>query len=319
MAADMTFPAFSRASARHLREMPFQVDGRNMRDEADVLDSWGRLPPLQRIEDTCLQPRIRSDTKRQMEWTHTMELPELFQFARRTRDLCTEAVGNLGRGTRGTALIFVQKSLAFRVNRLHAAIDLLVEDNLPSEAAIVELTLFETRLDVLYISSDEARANHWLFHADDHRHPWSVRQKIEGVYSDPQRQKGQRELFSFLSRIKHGNPQAGTLGFGWRNRDGAKTSSNREENDSISYDFRRLVLHTPTLQLLETTVRAVNVISKGVGVEPHLAAGLNHHGSVANELIEPLVSALDARARIESAWVTPSVLMANLERWGPIG
>ena len=61
-------------------------------------------------------------------------------------------------------IIFVPISILSRILRTHDAIALLLKNEHYSEAAVLVLTQFELRFDLLYVSSDIRYATDWVAH-----------------------------------------------------------------------------------------------------------------------------------------------------------
>ncbi len=110
-------------------------------------------------------------------------------------------------------IIIVPITLLGRIIRTHDAIQLLLKEEHPSEAAVLALTQFELRLDLAYTADDVKHAAAWLEHEKLERSLLSVKEKIETLFKDETEREKLSEIFKYLSGIKHGNPVYSELGF----------------------------------------------------------------------------------------------------------
>jgi len=114
-----------------------------------------------------------------------------------------------------TIAIRVSLSVLSRTTEGALSIELLCMKNRPRDAAILLLSLYELQLDISYIASDLARAETWVDHAQQNRKPWSVASLQRELFPNPNEFDAERDVYRTYSMIKHCNPQASTLGFGF--------------------------------------------------------------------------------------------------------
>jgi hypothetical protein len=110
------------------------------------------------------------------------------------------------------AATYVALLLFARVDTGMQAVGLLLQHGLTTEAGVITLSMFEMKLDMLYVGTDAARGDFWLTHANPLRQPWKVTHKIDALYTGEARE-WEQATFAFLSAIKHGNPVSGPAGF----------------------------------------------------------------------------------------------------------
>lgn len=96
----------------------------------------------------------------------------------------------------------------------------LLEHGFSSEAGVVTLSLFESKLDLLYVGTDAQRGDQWLNHTDPVHQPWNVSDKIDAIYGSGTLERlRQKAIFQALSAVKHRNPISGPAGFPERRAD----------------------------------------------------------------------------------------------------
>ena len=110
-------------------------------------------------------------------------------------------------------IIIVPITLLGRIIRTHDAIQLLLKEEHPTEAAVLALTQFELRLDLAYTADDVKHAAAWLEHEKLELSLLSVKNKIETLFKDEAERENLTKIFTYLSGIKHGNPVYSELGF----------------------------------------------------------------------------------------------------------
>jgi hypothetical protein len=136
-----------------------------------------------------------------------------------------------------------------RIVRTHDAIQLLVNEEFYTEAAVLILTQFELRLDIAYTASEIKRATKWLSHEDKKWQVISISNKIKTLFTDEGERTKLNEIAGHLHGIKHGNPIYSELGFPVR-RDGRKlTTSTGEITDGFSKEFGKIVSAYAVYQL----------------------------------------------------------------------
>lgn len=160
---------------------------------------------------------------------------ELAELAHSGALAVADAVGKAIVGEQVNECIFVPMFLASNLIRQQEAVRVLVDHNLPVEAAVVALSQFEARLDLLYLFDDVTRATAWMNHTDEKNAPWRVAEKIKKVfgYGTPEADREHR-LFRELSKIKHSNPVAGSLLFGVRGDGDHFTVTTTSPEDALS-------------------------------------------------------------------------------------
>jgi hypothetical protein len=151
-------------------------------------------------------------------------------------------------------IVIVPLMISARICRTYDAIQLLLENGHPSEAAVLTLTQFELRLDLAHTAHDVAHAAEWLDHDNL---GWSVVQKMEkkinGLFSDSDDRKRLSDIFKYLSGIKHGNPIYSALGFPARENGTGIEISTGEISDRFSDDFAHQIASYSTYQLAWTS------------------------------------------------------------------
>lgn len=100
-----------------------------------------------------------------------------------------------------------------RINETVKAATLLISNNFNRDAAVLLTCLMELRLDILYISQDESRAETWLNHSNSYSKPWKVKMLLEALFTNPGELEAEKKLYKRYSTIKHGNPVAKTHAF----------------------------------------------------------------------------------------------------------
>lgn len=116
-------------------------------------------------------------------------------------------------GTTINEIIIVPINIMSRIVRVHDAIQLLIKEQHPSEAAVLALTQFELRLDLAYTASDVKHAAAWLEHENTKWPLMSVKGKMDLLFKESKEVDDLSAIFVYLSGIKHGNPVYSELGF----------------------------------------------------------------------------------------------------------
>ncbi len=215
-------------------------------------------------------------------------------------------------------LRFVQFSLLARTFRLLRGIHTLVRERQPTEAGILTLSLFEVRLDAQYIGANIDRAHHWMTHDSELHQAWTVRSKINELYPRPEERDAQLQFFAFLSQLKHANPRAGSLAFGFRLNGNSTTLSMEDDpQDPIVQRHCRLILFSAITQALQSSGALFRSINCGAQFVEPLRQFLEF-ASQANSHIGDTAEAFDIEARADTSWITPHMFSAALERWGNI-
>ncbi len=150
-------------------------------------------------------------------------------------------------------IIIVPITLLGRIIRTHDAIQLLLKEEHPSEAAVLALTQFELRLDLAYTADDVKHAAAWLEHEKLERSLLSVKNKIETLFEDEAARENLSEIFTYLSGIKHGNPVYSELGFPGRVSGGEIRISTGPIGDDFEKQFPEAVYKYALYQLAWST------------------------------------------------------------------
>jgi hypothetical protein len=124
-------------------------------------------------------------------------------------------------------IIFGPIAIMARVIRTYDAIKFLLDNAHAQEAAVLALTQFELRFDLLYVASDIKRATQWVEHDNPKHLTQSMKSKLDALHR-PTQAEHLYQTFRYLSGIKHGNPLYSELGFPGRGR-GAQISSQRAQ------------------------------------------------------------------------------------------
>ena len=185
----------------------------------------------------------------------TEQLNELLEISQIARKRCNDqlcSISNNFNGSTVNKIYEVQLTILSRIMSSQAAIEILLEHGLHAEAAIIALSQFELRLDILYIGDKVERATKWLVHNSKTRQPWGVKRKIEEVYvHDPTMKESQHDGFRVLSQVKHGNPVAGSFGFNVRKDDQRITIAIGRIDDTQSRIYSLLICGLSIFQFLE--------------------------------------------------------------------
>lgn len=150
-------------------------------------------------------------------------------------------------------IITVPITLLGRIIRTHDAIQLLLKEDHPSEAAVLALTQFELRLDLAYTADDVKHAAEWLEHEKLELSLLSVKKKIETLFGDGAERENLSKIFKYLSGIKHGNPVYSELGFPGRISGGKIRISTGPIGDDFEKQFTEAVYKYALYQLAWST------------------------------------------------------------------
>jgi len=146
-------------------------------------------------------------------------------------------------------IIIVPLIIVARVIRTHRAIELLVDEGHPTEAAILALTQFELRLDLAYTAVDVKRAAAWLEHENTKWSLLPVKDKIAKLFSSKKEREMLGDVFEYLSGIKHGNPIFSELGFPVRSEGKHFVVTTGEIDDELTRSFGDLLFAYSAYQL----------------------------------------------------------------------
>jgi hypothetical protein len=146
-------------------------------------------------------------------------------------------------------IITVPLTIIARIVRTNDAIQLLLKEGHPSEAAVLALTEFELRLDLAYVAHDVKHAAAWLDHENTRWSLITVGDKLTTLFDDKVERAKLEKIFRFLSGIKHGNPVFSELGFPARIEGRTVQVSTGEISDKFSKEFTNLIFAYSTYQL----------------------------------------------------------------------
>jgi len=166
-----------------------------------------------------------------------------------------------------------------RINETVKAATLLISNNFNRDAAVLLTCLMELRLDLLYISQDESRADIWLNHSNSYRKPWKVQMLLETLFKDPRELEAERELYKRYSMIKHGNPVAKTFAFPFALSDQYITMPSHE--DVLGSNFIWFVY-----ALFEELYRSLKAASSGFSKRLSDTADLESKADSVKEVME---------------------------------
>jgi hypothetical protein len=145
-------------------------------------------------------------------------------------------------------IIFVPIAIMSRIMRTHDAITLLLKNEHYSEAAVLLLTQFELRFDLLYVSSDIKNATAWVAHENPKALNTGMKAKLEKLFK-PAEVARLYETFGYLSGIKHGNPLYSELAFPGRSRAGRFLLSTGPIDDRFAKTFSDVLFAYSTYQV----------------------------------------------------------------------
>ncbi len=163
-------------------------------------------------------------------------------------------------------IIFVPISIMSRILRTHDAIALLLKNEHYSEAAVLILTQFELRFDLLYVSSDIKHATAWVAHENPKALNAGMKAKLEKLFKPPEVAR-LYETFGYLSGIKHGNPLYSELAFPGRSRAGRFVISTGPIDDRFAKTFSDVLFAYSTYQVAWSAQVLSKLISKYVVID----------------------------------------------------
>jgi hypothetical protein len=172
-------------------------------------------------------------------------------------NLIAQIGGYFADGKTINEIIFVPLAIMSRIIRTHDAIGLLLKNEHYQEAAVLALTQFELRFDLLYVASDIKRAAQWVEHENPKALTQSMKSKLKALFPSATADR-LYETFGYLSGIKHGNPLYSELGFPGRESRGRFAFSTGPINDRFAKAFSKALFAYATYQL----VWAAQVVNK---------------------------------------------------------
>lgn len=150
-------------------------------------------------------------------------------------------------------IIVVPLTILARIIRSHDAIELLVKNNHPSEAAVLLLTQFELRFALAVTASDINEATQWIEHEDMTKLSQNMRARIDQLYQSDADRVRVYSIFRLLSGVKHGNPAYSELGFPARAAGGSIVVSTGDIEDDFAEQFGKMILAYSVYQLAWST------------------------------------------------------------------
>lgn len=154
-------------------------------------------------------------------------------------------------------IIFVPMAIMARIVRVHEATVALLKEGYVSEAAILTLTAFELRVDLLDVASDIKRATAWVEHYDHKQKSAKMKPTLDRLFGKAQADR-MYEIFRTLSGIKHGNPLYSDLAFPITKRQSVMMVTTGPIENVSAHAFSRAVFAYSTYQL----VWAAQVLNK---------------------------------------------------------
>jgi hypothetical protein len=158
-------------------------------------------------------------------------------------------------------IIFVPISILSRILRTHDAVMLLLKNQHYSEAAVLVLTQFELRFDLLYVSSDIKHATAWVEHENPKTLNTGVKAKLEKLFK-PAEAARLYETFGYLSGIKHGNPLYSEFALPGRSRGRRFVIATGPIEDRFANMFSDVLLAYSTYQVAWSAQVLSKLISK---------------------------------------------------------
>lgn len=146
-------------------------------------------------------------------------------------------------------IILVPMTIFARIVRVHEATVGLLKDGYVSEAAVLTLTAFELRIDLLDTASDINRATAWIEHGDVARKPDSVRATLNRLFRKAETDR-MYEIFRYLSGIKHGNSLLSDLAFPISKRHSTLMVTTGPIDNAAMQAFSRAIFAYSTYQLI---------------------------------------------------------------------
>ena len=146
-------------------------------------------------------------------------------------------------------IIFVPLTIFARIIRTHLAIELLIEQKHPSEAAVLALTEFELRLALAHTASDIKQATEWVAREDRRFLSMKTKDQICALFDKKADQDRLYNVFQHLSGIKHGNPVYSELSFPVRAQGASFMISTGPIEDEFSKKLNEMIYAYSIYQL----------------------------------------------------------------------
>ncbi len=101
---------------------------------------------------------------------------------------------------------FVSMRILFRLQESMKSIETLVVKGLTRDAAILLISLIETRMEMEYIASNHAHADKWITETNKNKKPWKINFLIKELFPEKVERKKEKDNYKYCLKIKHGNP-----------------------------------------------------------------------------------------------------------------
>lgn len=163
-------------------------------------------------------------------------------------------------------IIFGPLAIMTRIIRTYDAIVVLLDNQHAQEAAVLALTQFELRFDLLYVASDIKRATQWVEHDNPKGLNRSMKAKLDALVRPIQAER-LYETFVYLSGIKHGNPLYSELGFPGRGRGAQLMFSTGPITDRFAKAFTRTLFAYAVYQLIWSAQVVNKLVVKYTSIE----------------------------------------------------
>lgn len=194
-----------------------------------------------------------------LKWSNERLEMRFQKAARNARLNAVKFLMQMGDGMAGRTvheLWLVHSVIGARLIHRHSGILQLLESRYPSVAAIVLLTQFELRLDILYIGTDTSRATEWVEHTNQKTQPWPVKTKIKNIFPVQSDVDLYLTLYRWLSGIKHGNPAWSNSAFSVRAAGDSRRIATDEFDDDQSKAMACLLYAFSSWQVLDALATA---------------------------------------------------------------
>jgi hypothetical protein len=172
--------------------------------------------------------------------------------AKASQEAAVKLVAEIGKyfatGKDINELIFVPLTIMLRIIRNHEATVLLLKQKYYSEAAVLTLTQFELRHDLLYVASNIQHATQWVEHENPKHLNTNIRAKLQALFKETDADR-LYETFGYLSGIKHGNPVYSELAFPGRGRGSRYVMSTGPIDDRFARTFSEALFAYGVYQL----------------------------------------------------------------------
>lgn len=155
-------------------------------------------------------------------------------------------------------IVFVPMAIVARMVRVHEATLALLKEGYLQEAAVLALTAFELRIDLLDTASEIKRATAWVEHSNPAQKPGNVKPTLDRLVGKVQADR-MYEVFRVLSGIKHGNPLYSDLAFPISKRGNLLMVTTGPIDNVSTRAFSRAIFSYSTYQLA-WAAQVVNIL-----------------------------------------------------------